>query len=371
MKEIIIPWPAKWRKKTKLLTKHLTYSGKDFIISMSLYLLATILCLILRRFDTENDTSYVAMIFLLDVFLTALLTDGYLFSVLMAIFGMLSVDYVFTEPYWNISFTLAGFPLTFLVMMFIAIATAVITSRGKRVEELTREANEEKIHANLLRAVSHDIRTPLTGIVGATNVLMEQENTLTTEQRHELLCNANEEAQWLIGIVENLLSVTRIGAGETKINKTSELAEEVIEGAVAKFSRRYPDIQVEVTLLPEPLLVPMDPLLMTQVLNNLLENAAIHGKSTSCIKIILEKAENRCCFVVEDDGEGIPSEEVATLFNGRIKHTSQGDMKRNMGIGLSVCHAVVQAHNGRIWAENTGSGARFTVELPLQEGENA
>lgn len=364
-----IPWPDMWLKKTNLISKHLSYSSKDFIISMSLYLAAIILCLVLRRFDTENDTSYIAMIFLLDVFLTALLTDGYLFSVMMAVFAVLSVDYIFTEPYWDISFTLAGFPLTFVVMMFIAIVTAVITSRGKYLEEIAREAEKEKIHSNLLRAVSHDIRTPLTGIVGATNVLLEQEDTLTKEQQHELLCNANEEAQWLIGIVENLLSITRIGNGEAHVRKTMELGEEVIEAAVSKFSGRYPDIQMKVELPEEPLLVPMDPLLMRQVLNNLLENAAIHGKETSIITVSLEKADEKARFVVEDDGGGIPPEKIDDLFDGRLKHTSQGDMKRNMGIGLSVCQAVVQVHNGSIWAENTKSGARFTVELPLEEGE--
>ena len=368
MKKNRIPWPEIWLKKTKLVSKHLTYSSKDFIISMSLYLTATILCLVLRRFDTANDTSYVAMIFLLDVFLTALLTDGYLFSVMMAIFGVLGVDYIFTEPYWDISFTLAGFPLTFLVMMFVAIATAVITSRGKHLEEVAREAEKEKIHSNLLRAVSHDIRTPLTGIVGATNVLLEQEDTLTKEQQHDLLCSANEEAQWLIGIVENLLSITRIGAGETRVHKTLELGEEIIEAAVSKFRSRYPDVQVEVKLTAEPMLIPMDPLLMRQGLNNLLENAAIHGETTSRITVTLDKKDGWARFVVEDNGQGIPPEEIDDLFNGRIKHTSQGDMKRNMGIGLSVCQAVVQVHDGRIRAENTGSGARFTVELPMEKG---
>lgn len=369
MKKNWIPWPSVWLKKTKLLSKELTYSSKDFIISMSLYLLAIIICLLLRGLDTEKDTSYVAMVFLLDVFLTALLTDGYLFSVLMAVCCVFSVDYIFTEPYWEISFTLSGFPVTFVVMMSIAIVTAVVTSRAKYLEELAREAEEEKMYSNLLRAVSHDIRTPLTGIVGATNVLLEQEYTLTGEQRHELLRNANEEAQWLIGIVENLLSITRIGAGKTLINKSPELGEEIIEGSVAKFSKRYPDIRVEVTLPPNPLLVPMDPLLMTQVLNNLLENAVIHGETTTCIKMILEDTVQTARFIVEDDGEGISPNKIDSLFDGRIEHTSQGDMKRNMGIGLSVCQAVVQAHGGRIWAENTGNGARFTVELPLGEGD--
>ena len=239
MKRFQIRWPDEWLRRTRLFrTDLLSYSGKDFIVSVSLYLISVGFCLVLRNFDPNNDTSYVSMIFLLDVFLTALLTDGFFFSLTIAVFAVLSVDYIFTPPFWEVSFTLAGFPLTFLVMMTICVATGIVTSRAKKVSEMEREAEREKIHSNLLRAVSHDIRTPLTGIVGATNVLLEQDDTLTPQQRRELLKNANEEAQWLIHIVENLLSITRIGAGEdAQVTKTPEAAEEVIEGAVGKFRR--------------------------------------------------------------------------------------------------------------------------------------
>ena len=119
-------------------------------------------------------------------------------------------------------------------MMTISILTGILTSRAKQLDAVSREAEREKLYAGLLRAVSHDIRTPLTGIVGATNVLLEQEETITPAQRHELLQSANQEAQWLIRIVENLLSITRIGAENACVTKTPEAAEEVIEGAVAK-----------------------------------------------------------------------------------------------------------------------------------------
>ena len=224
------------------------------------------------------------------------------------------------------------------------------------------------MHGNLLRAVSHDIRTPLTGIVGATNVLLEQENTLTPEQRHELIRNANEEAQWLIRIVENLLSITRIGGDEAKVNKTPEAAEEIIEGAVGKFTRRWgTDIPVEVHLPEEFLLVPMDPLLMEQVLTNLMENAVLHGKTTRHITVTLCRSGDWARFIVEDDGQGIAPDRLEHLFDGTLQG-QQGDRGRSMGIGLSVCRTVVRAHGGRIRGENREEGgARFTVELPLDK----
>ena len=288
MKKPHIQWPEQWLRRRRIPSIGFSYSGKDFIISMSLYTLSVVLCLILRGASQNGDTGYVYMIFLLDVFLTALLTEGFFFSLIISIFAVLSVDYIFTPPYWNVSFTLSGFPLTFLVTMTISVVTGIVTSRAKQMDEVRREAELERMHGNLLRAVSHDIRTPLTGIVGATNVLLEQENTLTPEQCHELIRNANEEAQWLIRIVENLLSITRIGGDEAKVNKTPEAAEEIIEGAVGKFTRRWgTDIPVEVHLPEEFLLVPMDPLLMEQVLTNLMENAVLHGKTTRHITVTL------------------------------------------------------------------------------------
>ena len=372
MKRFQVRWPDEWLKRTRLFrTDLLSYSGKDFIVSVSLYLISVVFCLVLRNFDPNNDTSYVSMIFLLDVFLTAMLTDGFFFSLTIAVFAVLSVDYIFTPPFWEVSFTLAGFPLTFLVMMTICVATGIVTSRAKKVSEMEREAEREKIHSNLLRAVSHDIRTPLTGIVGATNVLLEQDDTLTPQQRRELLKNANEEAQWLIHIVENLLSITRIGAGEdAQVTKTPEAAEEVIEGAVGKFRRRYPQIDVEVRLPEEFFLVPMDPLLIQQVMTNLLENAAVHGVTTTRVAVSLEKRGKWARFTVCDNGRGIPEGRLHNLFDG-TQSTQKGDSTRSMGIGLSVCKTVVAAHRGKIKGENIkGSGARFTVDLPLEEDEH-
>ena len=368
-----IPWPGQWTKKKKIFHHSLLYSGKDFIVSASLFFATVLLCLLLRAMDPHSDTSYVAVIFFLDVFLTALLTDGYLFSILIAVTGVLCVDYVFTEPYWEISFTLAGFPLTFIVMMFISVVTGMLTSRAKQVEILKREAERERIHSNLLRAVSHDIRTPLTGIVGATDVLLEQEDSLTPEQRHQLISSANEDARWLIRIVENLLSITRIGAqGDTKVTKTLAVAEEVIEGAVAKFTKRGGRLPVRVHLPQEVLLVPMDELLMEQVLLNLLENAAIHAEGATEVDVTLEKQDNIARITVEDNGVGIAHDKLNNLFDSSAHQSQQGDRKRNMGIGLSVCKTVMQAHGGSIRGENVSrhGGARFVIELPMEEEDH-
>ena len=359
------------RRRQLLRTIGLHFSGMDVLKALGLYLVAVMCCLLLRSFDMHNDTSYVAMIFLLDVFLTAYWTDGYLLGIIMAVVGMFSVDIIFTYPFWHISFTLTGFPLTFLVMMTISILTATVTSRAKQTEQVRREADREKMYADLLRAVSHDIRTPLTGIVGATNVLLEQDGGLTQEQRQQLLRSTNEDAQWLIRMVENLLSITRISGEQTAISKEYEAAEEILAASVHKFEKRFKsNIRIAVEVPREVVLVPMDATLIQQVLLNLMENAVLHGENTTELRLSVEHIGDEACFTVNDNGLGIPRERLATLFDGSLSGEKGGgfDMKKNMGIGLSVCQTIVKAHGGRITAENRPEGgAQFRFYLPLKE----
>ena len=367
-KRLKIPWPEQWRRQTRLPASgnNLIYTPKDFIISFTLYIVTVIACMLLRFLDETEDTSYVAMLFLTDVFLTAVLTDGYLFSILCAILGVFSVDYIFTEPYWHISFTLAGFPLTFLVMMTISILAGALASRAKQMEATQRQMIREKMRGNLLRGMGHDIRTPLTGIVGATDVLLKQDETLTPQQRRELLQSINEEAKWLMRVSENLLSITRIDGENAGVKKTPELVEEIIEGAVSKFLRHYQGIAVQVHLPEEPMLVPMDPLLIEQVLVNLMENAVIHG-GTSRIDVTLSQQGGNAVFTVADNGRGIPLHLLNKLFDGAARSDRSSDGKRSMGIGLSVCRTVVLAHGGTIRGENKkDGGACFTVTLPMK-----
>ena len=372
-KRFKILWPEQWRRQTRLPASgnNLIYTPKDFIISFTLYIVTVIACMLLRSLDKTGDTSYVAMLFLTDVFLTAVLTDGYLFSILCAVLGVFSVDYIFTEPYWHISFTLAGFPLTFLVMMTISILAGALASRAKQMEATQRQMIREKMRGNLLRGMGHDIRTPLTGIVGATDVLLKQDETLTPQQRRELLQSINEEAKWLMRVSENLLSITRIDGENAGVKKTPELVEEIIEGSVSKFLRHYQGIAVQVHLPEEPMLVPMDPLLMQQVLFNLMENAARHGETVKQIDILLYQEEDKAILEVADDGVGIAHSRLEHLFDGTL-HPEEGreDARRDMGIGLSVCRTIVVAHGGSITASNQkNGGALFRIALPMEKEE--
>ena len=263
-------------------------------------------------------------------------------------------------------FTISGYPLTFVIFLIASIMTCALTTQVRQQERLRSETEKEKMRANLLRSVSHDIRTPLTSIVGSTSTILENPGLSEADQK-ELLTDVRNEAQWLIRVVENLLSITRIGEDQAHITKEEEAAEEVLGEVICKFRRRYPDITVSVSVPDNLLMVPMDPVLIEQVLLNLLENAAIHGETTTHIRLTLSCSGSYACFSVIDNGCGIPERELPNLFDGTLKrsNTASIDGKRNMGLGLSVCLAIVRAHGGTMSAKNLTEGSEFSFRLPL------
>lgn len=343
------------------------FCWRDFGICFALLLLAAVLCWILRLFD-ESDV-YVALIFELAVALVSRFTTGYLFGVLASVIGVVGINYIFTYPYYAFNFTLSGYPLTFVVMLAVSITVGTMTTQIKQQEKLRAEVEKEKMRGNLLRAVSHDIRTPLTSIVGGIDTILSSGESLSPELQRELLQSIREESRWLVGVVENLLSVTRVSGGTT-IKKELEAGEEVLSSAAMKISRHYPDIQISVRAPEALLLIPMDVILIEQVLINLMENAIQHGGTTTRVELHLRRGAEGAVFEVADNGEGISKEVFPHLFDSYLAHSGSesSDSRRNMGIGLSVCLSIVQAHGGTMEAENRPlGGAIFRFTIPLEE----
>ena len=152
-------------------------------------------------------------------------------------------------------------------------------------QKLRLEAEREKTRANLLRSVSHDLRTPLTAINGSVSAVLEDNGTMTEEEKRELLENARKDALWLHSMVENLLSITRI-SGASEIVKKDEILEEVLSEAVINFKKRNPGIQVEISVPEDVLFIPMDAMLIEQVVLNMMDNSVAHGKTTDRITVI-------------------------------------------------------------------------------------
>lgn len=349
----------------------LTFSIRDLIITVIFMILAIALSAALRLLaDSEQ---YVPMIFVLAVFLISRYTTGYLFGSISSLAGVILANYIFTYPYFEVNFTISGYPITFICMLLTSIMTGTLTTQIKHQDKIRMEAEKEKMRANLLRAVSHDLRTPLTSIVGITAALLDNEGKISIEKQRELLGEAHDDAQWLIRMVENLLSITRMNCGEAKINKSPEAVEEIIGEAVRKFKKQFPEANVSVSVPDELLMVPMDAILIEQVMINLLGNAQLHGQTTTKIQINLIRMREEAIITVSDNGTGISTEAFNHLFDGYMPGTltDESDSKRNMGIGLSVCMSIVKAHGGDMTAWNKpDGGAVFKFTLPLDKEDN-
>lgn len=310
-----------------------------------------------------------SLIFVLCIHVVARLTNGYAWGIAASLAAVLLVNFVFTYPFMEFNFTIAGYPLTFVTMLTVSISTSALTTAVKKQERLRLEGEKVKMRADLLRSVSHDLRTPLTSIAGSASVLLDSPE-LPEDKRRELLGGIRDDSEWLIRMVENLLSITRVGGEGAQIQKIPEAVEEVVADAVRKFRKLYPELPVETEVPEEVLFVPMDAVLICQVLTNLLENAVLHGRTTSRITVRVTSGAGRAKFAVEDDGGGIDAEALPLLFEDKPAGAAPVDSKgrHNMGIGLTVCRTIVKAHGGDMSAANRpGGGAVFWFELPLTE----
>lgn len=300
-------------------------------------------------------------------------TEGYVPGIVAAMVSVGCVNYLFTFPYFHWDFSQAGYPVTFFCMLVIAVAVSAVTSYTKQQtrivaeqEKWLMEAEKEKMRANLLRAVSHDLRTPLTGIIGASSSYLENEEFLTEEKKHNMVKHIGEDADWLLNMVENLLTVTRISNDAASVNKSLEPVEEVMSEAVRRLKKRIPDVKVKVFLPEEFMMIPMDAMLIEQVLINLMENAYFHAQSEKAIELYTKNTENEVLFFVKDYGVGIAPDRMETIFDGESQTGSgDSDSYRGMGIGLSICKTIINAHGGRIWAKNHEEGAVLSFTLPV------
>lgn len=353
----------------KRLKSAMKFSPRDTVVSGLILGLVTVVCALLRVFDQSNY--YVSMLFVLGVFLIARTTEGYAYGMICSLIAVLMVNFFFTYPYFRFNFTLTGYPITIVSMLAVSVATSTLTTKAKLSAEAKLETEREKTRSNLLRAVSHDLRTPLTGILGASSAILENDQSLNTGERLQLVQDIQDDAQWLIRMVENLLTITRMDdGGEARVVKTDEAGEEVLGAAVAKFRKLHPQWNVSVRFPEEFFIVPMDAVLIEQVLMNLLENVVDHGESADHIWVALTREGQNAVFTVKDNGCGIDSQVLPRIFTGRLSANCgrDGDSKRNMGIGLSVCDTIIRAHNGSMEARNAAEGgAMFRVVLPLEE----
>ena len=337
----------------------------------------------------ENNS---ALVFVLAVALISLLTSGYIYGIAASIVGALFINIFFMEPYDAFSLSRTGYPVAMLSMVAISCVVCALTARVKKqaTEAVRREKNaralykqNEKLNAekaaiqlesertaireNILRAVSHDLRTPLTSISGSVAVLLASPEV--SPKNVALLNDIKQDADSLIVMVENLLSVTRVQDGTMPLKMRDEMLEEVAGDALLTTRRRFPNCRVELDLSEDILYLPMDPLLVRQVMVNLLENAIRHSGDTENITLRLYRRDDWAVTEVRDQGRGLSPEVCQAVKTGQpMPRSLSGDSTRGMGIGLSVCQNIIKAHGGFFTAENLPEGgAAFRFGLPMEK----
>lgn len=327
-------------------------------------------------YSTERNMTNITVLYILALILISRYTTGYYYGIFAAFFSVACVNFLFSYPFFQLDFTLTGYPITFAGMLTITMLTTAATSRIKKQakiiaerEKAIQEAEREKIRANLLRAISHDLRTPLTTIIGASSSYLEAEDLLSSAEKRELVNNINNDSNWLLNMVENLLSVTKIQGDKSQLKKRPEAIEEVVSEATIRLYKRQPDAKIQVNVPLDFLEIPMDALLIEQVLINLLENAITHSGSTKPVELNITEQADKVTFEVKDYGHGLNESQIDQLFKGGYSSAGTTDSHRGMGIGLSICKTIIIAHGGDIWAKNHENGAIFTFTLPKDTAE--
>jgi two-component system sensor histidine kinase KdpD len=293
-------------------------------------------------------------------------------SALAAGLAVAAFDFFFVPPHLNFAVADGQFLVTFAVMLAVGLLIATLAVRvreqAEAAERIRADAEAERLRHTLLSSVSHDLRTPLAAITGAASALL-REGVLDAETRRDLLETISEESHRLDRLVTNLLDMTRMEAGPLRLRREWLPVEEVVGSALVRMEPRLAPARVE-TLLPDDLpLVSVDPVLVEQLLVNLLENVVKYAGPDSRVRVAARAERAAVIVEIQDDGPGLPHGAEDRIFEKFYRGPSR---ERGFGLGLAICRAIVTAHGGRIWGESAsphGAVIRFT--LPVEGGPPA
>ena len=285
----------------------------------------------------------------------AICLNGYCYGVIA-----IRLDRAPLEPYEN--------SIVVSILGECALALENLRNAAEK-EQADLMVRKEQLRSNLLRSISHDIRTPLTSISGNASNLLSHYGQLDDETRRQIFSDIYDDAEWLIDLVENLLSISRIENGQMELHLSSEVMGDVIDEALKHVDRNAARHHIAVKSTEDILLVDMDARLIMQVLINLINNAVKNTPAGSHILIESRRAGSEAEVVVRDDGPGIPDDVKPHVFE--MFYTGQNkvaDGRRGLGLGLALCKAIVESHRGRIaLTDNTPTGCCFIVSLPMKE----
>ncbi|MGH9339487.1 MAG: DUF4118 domain-containing protein [Acidobacteriota bacterium] len=327
----------------------------------------------------------VAMVFVLGVAVSAA-RYGRIAGIVASVTGVALFDFFFTLPHYSLAVEDTEYVVTFLVMLVISIIIGDLTARIRQQavrqmaladerDRLSREAREvsiqvelERTRSALLSCVSHDLRTPLTGIAGASSTLLDEDQNHGEETKKQLLTTIYEESERLVRLVNNLLSMAQIESGNLTVRKEWQPVEEVIGSALRRLGSELSLHPVRIGIPTNLPLVPFDGVLIEQVLINLLGNAANYTSPGTLIEVKAEIREQYVLFEVADAGSGVPDNLRHLIFEKFFRAEKQ-TARSHAGLGLAISKAIIEAHNGRVWVQNRpAGGARFCFLIPI-DGE--
>ena len=315
----------------------------------------------------------IIAVYILGVLIISVITSSWMYSFLASVISVLAFNFLFTVPRFTLRAYDPSYPVTFGIMFLVALITGSLASRMKEYARESAQAamqiEKEQLRADLLRSISHDLRTPLTSISGNASNLLSNENEFSQETRMQIYGDIYDDSMWLIKLVENLLSVTRIEDGRMDLRMSAELMDEVIAEAMRHTDRNRDGRKIEVSSDEEFILGKMDARLIVQVVINLVDNAVKYTPEGAQIRIHTGKKDGMVVVSVSDTGPGIPDEQKSKVFDMFYTGTNRAaDGRRSLGLGLGLCRSIIRAHGGEIWvSDNKPQGAVFTFTLPAEE----
>ena len=315
----------------------------------------------------------IIAVYILGVLIISIITSSWMYSFLASVISVLAFNFLFTVPRFTLRAYDPSYPVTFGIMFLVALITGSLASRMKEYARESAQAamqiEKEQLRADLLRSISHDLRTPLTSISGNASNLLSNENEFSQETRMQIYGDIYDDSMWLIKLGENLLSVTRIEDGRMDLRMSAELMDEVIAEAMRHTDRNRDGRKIEVSSDEEFILGKMDARLIVQVVINLVDNAVKYTPEGAQIRIHTGKKDGMVVVSVSDTGPGIPDEQKSKVFEMFYTGTNRAaDGRRSLGLGLGLCRSIIRAHGGEIWvSDNKPQGAVFTFTLPAEE----
>ena len=323
------------------------------------------------RFDIVN----IAMVYLLAVVVIALrFSRGA--AIASAVLCVATFDFVFVPPEGAFTINDIQYLFTFAIMLVVALVISSLTHRNRREAEaraaLAIEAETERVRSTLLASISHDLRTPLAVIAGASSSLVEEGDKLKPEERRALAASVYRQALDMSELVGKVLQMTRLEAGFIELRRDWSSMAEIAGSVLARLHDRLSAHILMVDIAADLPLLRIDAILIEQALTNLVENAARHTPAGTAVRVSAARRGDEVIVSVEDRGPGIAERDLEQVFakfhRGGSEHAAQEHAGTGVGLGLAICRAVVGLHGGRVWVERpAGGGAAFRFTLPVED----